>query len=34
MPREQYLEGIAQLGDMTDDDRRKWFVRNDNFFMG
>ncbi|MGV0713940.1 hypothetical protein ABQE93_00915 [Mycolicibacterium sp. XJ662] len=32
-PREHYFEGIAQLGDMTEDERREWFVRNDNLFV-
>ena len=32
-PREHYFEGFAQLGDMTDDERRDWFVKNDNFFV-
>src|ERR1700737_2064543 len=30
-PREHYFEGLAQLGDMTDEDRRDWFIKNDNF---
>jgi mannose-6-phosphate isomerase-like protein (cupin superfamily) len=33
-PREVYFEGMAQLADMTDDERREWFVKNDNFFLG
>jgi hypothetical protein len=32
-PREHYFEGMAQLGDMTDEERREWFVANDNFFV-
>ncbi|MCK0175675.1 MULTISPECIES: cupin domain-containing protein [Mycobacteriaceae] len=32
-PREHYFEGLAQLGEMTDDERREWFVKNDNFFV-
>ena len=32
-PREHYFEGLAQLGEMTDDERREWFVANDNFFV-
>lgn len=32
-PREHYFEGLAQLGDMTEDERHDWFVRNDNFFV-
>ena len=32
-PREHYFEGFAQLGDMTDDERREWFIKNDNFFI-
>lgn len=32
-PREASFEGFAALADMTDDERRKWFVRHDNFFV-
>jgi len=32
-PREHYFEGLAALGDMTDDERHEWFVKNDNFFV-
>ena len=32
-PREAYFEGFAQLADMTDDERREWFVKNDNYFV-
>lgn len=32
-PREHYFEGLAQLGDMTDDERHEWLVKNDNFFV-
>jgi len=32
-PREHYFEGMAQLGDMTDEERREWFIANDNFFI-
>lgn len=32
-PREQYFEGLAQLGELTDDERRAWFDENDNFFV-
>jgi mannose-6-phosphate isomerase-like protein (cupin superfamily) len=32
-PREHYFEGLAQLGDLTDDERREWFIKNDNFFV-
>ena len=32
-PREHYFEGLAQLGDMTDDERRDWFIANDNYFV-
>lgn len=32
-PREHYFEGLAQVGELTDDERREWFVRNDNFFV-
>ena len=32
-PREHYFEGLAQLGELTDDERREWFIKNDNFFV-
>lgn len=32
-PREAYFEGFGQLADMTDEERREWFVKNDNFFL-
>lgn len=32
-PREHYFEGMAQLGDMSDEERREWFIANDNFFI-
>ncbi|MGE0219608.1 cupin domain-containing protein [Mycolicibacterium sp.] len=32
-PREQYFEGLAQLADLTDDERREWFVKHDNHFV-
>ncbi|MDT5153073.1 MAG: hypothetical protein QOI01_4806 [Mycobacterium sp.] len=32
-PREHYFEGLAQLGDLTDDERRDWFIANDNHFV-
>jgi hypothetical protein len=32
-PREHYFEGMAQLGDMTDEERREWFIKNDNFVI-
>lgn len=32
-PREHYFEGLAHLGDMTDDERRDWFIANDNYFV-
>jgi len=24
---------MAQLGDMSDEERREWFIKNDNFFI-
>jgi hypothetical protein len=33
VPREHYFEGMAQLGDMTEEERREWFIKNDNFFI-
>jgi len=32
-PREHYFEGLAQLADLDDDERREWFIKNDNFFV-
>jgi mannose-6-phosphate isomerase-like protein (cupin superfamily) len=32
-PREHYFEGLAKLGDLTDDERRDWFITNDNYFV-
>ena len=32
-PREQYFEGLAKLGDMTDEQRREFFVRHDNYWV-
>jgi hypothetical protein len=32
-PQEHYVEGVAQLGDMSDEERREWFIKNDNFFI-
>jgi len=32
-PREHYFEGLAQLGDLTDEERREWFDKNDNHFV-
>jgi mannose-6-phosphate isomerase-like protein (cupin superfamily) len=32
-PREHYFEGLAKLGDLTDDERRDWFIANDNHFV-
>jgi mannose-6-phosphate isomerase-like protein (cupin superfamily) len=29
-PREHYFEGLAHLGELTDDERRDWFIANDN----
>ncbi|AQT78532.1 cupin [Mycolicibacterium litorale] len=32
-PREYYFEGLAKLGDLSDEERREFFIRNDNFFV-
>jgi hypothetical protein len=32
-PREHYVEGVAQVGDMSDEERREWFIKNGNFFI-
>jgi hypothetical protein len=31
--REHCFEGMAQLGDMSDEERCEWFIKNDNFFI-
>ena len=32
-PREAYFEGFGALADMTDDERREWFIRHDNYWI-
>jgi uncharacterized RmlC-like cupin family protein len=32
-PREHYFEGMALLSELTDEERREWFIANDNFFV-
>jgi quercetin dioxygenase-like cupin family protein len=32
-PREAYFEGFARLADMTDEERREWLAKNDNYFV-
>jgi len=32
-PREHYFEGLAHLGDLTDEERAAWFFANDNHFV-
>ena len=32
-PRVRYLEDIGQLADLTDAERREWFIRHDSFFI-
>jgi hypothetical protein len=32
-PREYYFEGMAQLGDMSDEERREKFITNGNFVI-
>lgn len=32
-PREAYFEGFGALADMTDEQRREWFIRHDNFWV-
>jgi mannose-6-phosphate isomerase-like protein (cupin superfamily) len=32
-PREAYFEGFSALADMTDDERREWFIRHDNYWV-
>lgn len=31
-PRERYFEGFPALAEMTDDERRQFFIDNDNFY--
>jgi hypothetical protein len=31
--REHCFEGMAQLGDMSDEERREWYIKNGNFFI-
>ena len=30
-PREHYFQCTAQLGEMSDEERREWFITNDDF---
>ena len=32
-PREHYFEGFAQLADLTDEERREWFIKHDNLIL-
>lgn len=32
-PREHYYQDIAQLADMTDEERREWLIKHDNYFL-
>ncbi len=32
-PREAYFEGFQHLADMTNDERRDWFIKNDNYWI-
>jgi hypothetical protein len=32
-PRTQFFEGLAHLGELTDDERREWFARHDNVYI-
>ena len=32
-PREHYFEGLAQLSNLTDEERAAWFFANDNHFV-
>jgi quercetin dioxygenase-like cupin family protein len=32
-PREAYFEGLGALADLTDDERKQWFDRHDNFIV-
>jgi len=33
VPRNHFFEGLAQLGELTDDERREWFACHDNVFV-
>jgi hypothetical protein len=32
VPREQYFEGIAAMADMTEEERREFVIRRDNYY--
>ena len=32
-PREHYFEGLARLGELTDNERAEWFAENDNHLV-
>lgn len=32
-PREAYFEGFGALADMTEGERREWFIRHDNYWI-
>jgi mannose-6-phosphate isomerase-like protein (cupin superfamily) len=32
-PRNYFFEGLARLGELTEDGRREWFARHDNVFI-
>jgi mannose-6-phosphate isomerase-like protein (cupin superfamily) len=32
-PREAYFEGLAGLADKTDEERREFFIRHDNYYV-
>jgi mannose-6-phosphate isomerase-like protein (cupin superfamily) len=32
-PRTQFFEGLAHLGELSDDERREWFARHDNVYI-
>jgi quercetin dioxygenase-like cupin family protein len=32
-PREAYFEGVSALADLTDDERREWYLRHDNIWV-
>jgi hypothetical protein len=31
--REHCFKGMTQLGDMSDEERREWYIKNGNFFI-
>ena len=32
-PREHYFEGLPRLHELSEEERREWFIENDNFII-